>query len=367
MGKWGLGPVGSTGDPNRKGFNLFFGYNCQSVAHSYYPSHLWRNAERILINRKPIPGHATQPDGEVRLDDWIGETYAPALIVAEAETFIADNAAQPFFLYLPFTQPHVAMHPPRESVEKFPQEWDQEPYRGQNGYLPHPRPRAAYAAMIHELDTYVGRVMAALENAGIADRTLLVFTSDNGTTHGGRADAKFHVGGADPSFFNSTAGLRGFKGSVYEGGIRVPMIARFPGRIQPGTVNDTPSYFADWFPTLCDVAGLAKPDRPDGETIWPILTGPQQKLENRKPMVWVFPEYGGQVAVRIGDFKVVRQNLKTQTPGPWEVYDLSVDRGESHVLAQSRADIIAQAVQILQREVATNDRFPLSIPVVIPR
>jgi arylsulfatase A-like enzyme len=367
MGKWGLGPVGSTGDPNRKGFNLFFGYNCQSVAHSYYPSHLWRNAERILINRKPIPGHATQPDGEVRLDDWIGETYAPALIVAEAETFIADNAAQPFFLYLPFTQPHVAMHPPRESVEKFPQEWDQEPYRGQNGYLPHPRPRAAYAAMIHELDTYVGRVMAALENAGIADRTLLVFTSDNGTTHGGRADAKFHVGGADPSFFNSTAGLRGFKGSVYEGGIRVPMIARFPGRIQPGTVNDTPSYFADWFPTLCDVAGLAKPDRPDGETIWPILTGPQQKLENRKPMVWVFPEYGGQVAVRIGDFKVVRQNLKTQTPGPWEVYDLSVDRGESHVLAQSRADIIAQAVQILQREVATNDRFPLSIPGVIPR
>jgi arylsulfatase A-like enzyme len=367
MGKWGLGPVGSTGDPNRKGFNLFFGYNCQSVAHSYYPSHLWRNAERILINRKPIPGHATQPDGEVRLDDWIGETYAPALIVAEAETFIADNAAQPFFLYLPFTQPHVAMHPPRESVEKFPQEWDQEPYRGQNGYLPHPRPRAAYAAMIHELDTYVGRVMAALENAGIADRTLLVFTSDNGTTHGGRADAKFHVGGADPSFFNSTAGLRGFKGSVYEGGIRVPMIARFPGRIQPGTVNDTPSYFADWFPTLCDVAGLAKPDRPDGETIWPIMTGRQQKLENRKPMVWVFPEYGGQVAVRIGDFKVVRQNLKTQTPGPWEVYDLSVDRGESHVLAQSRADIIAQAVQILQREVATNDRFPLSIPGVIPR
>jgi arylsulfatase A-like enzyme len=367
MGKWGLGPVGSTGDPNRKGFDLFFGYNCQSVAHSYYPSHLWRNDEKFIINRNPIPGHATQPNGEVRLDDWIGETYAPGLIVAEAEKFIADNAARPFFLYLPFTQPHVAMHPPRESVEKFPAAWDQEPYRGQNGYLPHPRPRAAYAAMIHELDAYVGRVLAALEKAGVSDRTLVIFTSDNGATHGGRADAKFHVGGADPKFFNSTAGLRGFKGSVYEGGIRVPLIARFPGQIQPGTVNDTPSYFADWFPTLCDVAGLAKPAGLDGETIWPIMTGRQQKLENRKPMVWVFPEYGGQVAVRMGNFKVVRQNLKAQTPGAWEVYDLSADPGESHDVAQSRADIVAQALKILQNEVTANDRFPLSIPGVNSR
>jgi arylsulfatase A-like enzyme len=367
MGKWGLGPVGSTGDPNRKGFDLFFGYNCQSIAHSYYPSHLWRNAEKFIINRNPIPGHATQQDGEVRLDDWIGETYAPGLIVAEAEKFITDNSAMPFFLYLPFTQPHVAMHPPRESVEKFPAGWDQEPYRGQNGYLPHPRPRAAYAAMIHELDTYVGRILAALEKAGVSDRTLVVFTSDNGATHEGRADANFHVGGADPMFFNSMAGLRSFKGSVYEGGIRVPMIARFPGHIQPGIVNETPSYFADWFPTLCDVAELTKPPGLDGETIWPIMTGRQQKFENRKPMVWVFPEYGGQVAVRIGDFKVVRQRLATKSPGNWEVYDLSVDRGETHDLTQSRAEVVARALQILQREVAANDRFPLSIPGVSQR
>ncbi|MDZ7619610.1 MAG: sulfatase-like hydrolase/transferase, partial [Patescibacteria group bacterium] len=138
MGKWGLGPVGSTGDPNRHGFDLFFGYNCQSVAHSFYPSHLWRNAERIEINHRPIPGHAKQPEGEVRLEDWIGETYAPKLMVKEAEQFIADHRSQPFFLYLPFTEPHVAMHPPRESVERFPVEWDSEPYRGQYGYVPHP-------------------------------------------------------------------------------------------------------------------------------------------------------------------------------------------------------------------------------------
>ena len=173
MGKWGLGPVGSTGDPNRQGFDLFFGYNCQAVAHSFYPPHLWRNAEKIAINAKPIPGHAKQPEGEVKLDDWIGETYAPKLMIAEAEKFIAANAARPFFLYLPFIEPHVAMHPPRESVEKFPVDWDREVYRGENGYLPHPRPRAGYAAMINDLDGYVGRVLAALDTAGVAGRTLV--------------------------------------------------------------------------------------------------------------------------------------------------------------------------------------------------
>jgi arylsulfatase A-like enzyme len=362
MGKWGLGPVGSTGAPNRKGFDFFFGYNCQSVAHSYYPSHLWRNADKIIINQKPIPGHATQPEGEVNLDDWLGETYAPSLIVAEAEQFIAANAARPFLLYLPFTQPHVAMHPPREAVEKFPEDWDPQVYRGQNGYLPHPRPRAAYAAMINELDAYVGRVVAAIEKAGLTGRTLVVFSSDNGATGEGRADPRFHSGGADPKFFHSTAGLRGFKGSVYEGGIRVPMIARFPGRIQAGAVNDTPSYFADWFPTLCDLVGIEKPDGLDGESLWPVVSGSQRSLGSRKPMIWVFPEYGGQVAVRIGDYKVVRQGLKTKNPGAWEVYNLSSDTAERHDLAGSHADVIQQAAQILGREVADNDRFPLSIP-----
>ena len=245
MGKWGLGPVGSTGDPNRKGFDLFFGYNCQAVAHSFYPPHLWRNAEKVVINRKPVPGHAKQPQGEVKLDDWIGETYAPKLMLAEALKFIEANRARPFFLYLPFVEPHLAMHPPRESVEKFPREWDNQPYRGEAGYLPHPRPRAAYAAMISDLDGYVGRVMETLEKNGLADRTLVIFTSDNGTTHEHPNSTDFHYGGVDPKFFNSTAGLRGYKGSVYEGGIRVPMIARLPGKIAAGAVNDTPGYFAD--------------------------------------------------------------------------------------------------------------------------
>jgi len=363
MGKWGLGPVGSTGEPSRQGFDLFFGYNCQAVAHSFYPPHLWRNAEKIPLHSRPIPGHQTQPTGEVRLQDWIGETYAPKLMIAEAVKFIEANRTRPFFLYLPFIEPHVAMHPPRESVEKFPAAWDDEPYRGQSGYLPHPRPRAGYAAMISDLDGYVGRVMETLERHGLARRTLVIFTSDNGTTHPRRADTHFHVGGVDAAFFNSTAGLRGYKGSVYEGGIRVPMIARLPGRIPAGSVNATPGYFPDWFPTLCDAAGLPRPGGLDGESLWPVLTGGPAPVE-RRPMLWVFPEYGGQVAVRLGSFKLVRQNLKAATPGPWEVYDLARDPGEARDLAASRPDLIRQAEEILRREVPDNPRFPLPIPGV---
>lgn len=365
MGKWGLGPVGSTGEPNRKGFDLFFGYNCQAVAHSYYPPHLWHNTQKTIINRKPIPGHKRQPEGEVKLEDWIGETYAPKLMIAEAEKFIAENAVRPFFLYLPFIEPHVAMHPPRQSVEQFPAEWDTTVYRGGNGYLPHPRPRAGYAAMIHDLDSYVGRVLASLDQAGVADQTLVIFTSDNGCTHEGKGQPEFHVGGADIQFFNSTGGLRGHKGSVYEGGIRVPMIARLPNRIAAGKVNHTPSYFADWFPTLCDLAGFKKPVGLDGESLWPILTGEQESIYSRKPMIWVFPEYQGQVAVRLGDFKLVRQKLSTENPDPWEVYDLSRDPSESKDLAGEKPELLAQAEELLRHEVSHNPVFPLNIPNVI--
>ena len=363
MGKWGLGPVGSTGDPNTKGFDLFFGYNCQSVAHSYYPDHVWRNAEKIVINKNPIPGHAKQPEGEVKLEEWIGETYAPKLMIAEAEKFIASNAQKPFFLYLAFIEPHVSMHPPKESVEKFPKEWDKEPYRGENGYVPHPRPHAGYAAMISDLDSYVGRVMDSLDKAGVADHTLVVFTSDNGTTHGRNETSTFHVGGADAKFFNSTRDLRGFKGSVYEGGIRVPMIARLPGKIPAGVVNDSPGYFADWFPTLCEAAGLPKTEGLDGESLWPAITS-GKTTAHTKPMVWVFPEYTGQIAVRIGDKKVVRQGLKTKKPGAWEVYDIAKDRGEKTDIAADNAEVIKQAEEILKKEVSENPIFPMDVPAV---
>lgn len=363
MGKWGLGPVGSTGEPNRKGFDLFFGYNCQAVAHSYYPPSLWRNREQVEINRKPIPGHLPIATGEVLLADTIGEVHAPSLLIAEAEKFIEAHRADPFFLYLPFTEPHAAIHPPRDSVARFPAEWDTTVYRGEARYLPHPRPRAGYAAMISDLDGYVGRVLAMLEKANIADHTLVVFTSDNGTTHPGPPGTHYHVGGVDANFFQSTANLRGYKGSVYEGGIRVPMIARLPGRIPAGAVNETPSSFADWFPTLCEAARLPSPRDLDGQSLWPLLTGKTETLDPR-PLIWIFPAYGGQVAVRIGDFKVVRQGLQTNTIGPWELYDLHSDPAESNDLATERPEWIQQAIEILKREVHDNPTFPITIPGV---
>ncbi len=364
MGKWGLGPVGSTGDPNDHGFDLFFGYNCQSVAHSYYPRYLWRNREQIEINPNPISGHSKVVEGDVSAETYLGEVYAPDRMAAEAVAFIQSTGDKPFFLYLPFIEPHVAMHPPLARVEQFPEEWDREVYRAESGYLPHPRPRAGYAAMIAELDDYVGRVMAAIEARGVTDKTLVIFTSDNGTTHAGPTGTRFHIGGADPEFFHSTGGLRGYKGSVYEGGIRVPMIARYPGKIPANSVNHTPCYFADWFPTLCEVADLELPSGLDGQSMWSWMQG-KPANEPRKPLLWVFPEYSGQVAVRMGDWKVVRQELKKpKSSMDWEVYNLASDPGELHNVVAEHPDLVQQAIQVLKREVAENEVFPLKIPGV---
>jgi arylsulfatase A-like enzyme len=354
IGKWGLGPVGSTGDPNRHGFDLFFGYNCQAVAHSFFPRHLWRNDERVEINPTPIPGHAKQPDGEVTMGKWIAQKYAPALMIGEAQKFIAAHADKPFFLYLAFIEPHMAMHPPVESVNRYPRDWDAQPYRGQSGYLPHPRPRAGYAAMISDLDDHVGKVRAALEKAGVLDETLIVFTSDNGATH--------DVGGADTEFFKSTAGLRGRKGSVFEGGLRVPTIVRLPGKVKAGASDPTPGFFPDWYPTLCAAAGIEAPAGLDGANLWPRLSGTAEEVKRSTPMLWVFPEYGGQVAVRLGDHKVLRRGLANKKPGPWQVYDLAKDPRETNDLAAEKPELIRQAIELLKRETSPNEVFPMELP-----
>ena len=365
FGKWGLGPVGSTGDPNAQGFDRFYGYNCQRVAHSYYPPHLWSNDEKVVINTSPIPGHAKRPEGDITFADWSAEHYAPDLILSEAVRFLDDHADDPFFLYLPFVEPHVAMQPPQSHVESYPEEWDDRPYRGQCGYTPHPRPRAGYAAMITDLDEHVGTILAKLEELGLEDDTLVIFTSDNGTTHGSGGDKVLGVGGVDSAFFNSTGGLRGFKGSVYEGGLRVPMIARWPGRVPENAVTDQPTYFPDLFPTLCHVIGTEVPDGLDGTSIESPLYG-NGILVDRKPMVWTFVEYGGQVAIRIDDWKIIQRGLKRKNgkPDPWEVYDLNVDPGETTNLASDHPELIERAKEILRAEMDDNPIFPLSVPGV---
>jgi len=364
FGKWGLGPADSTGAPHRQGFDLFFGYICQSMAHSYYPPHLWRNDERIPFNANPVPGHAEQPEGPVRYEDWTAENYAPAAMLAEAVKFIHANKDRPFFLYLPFIEPHVALQPPRALVETYPDAWDDRPYRGQCGYTPHPRPRAAYAALITSLDNHVGTILRTLEELDLADNTLVVFTSDNGPTHDRPADEVFGVGGVDTAFFNSTAGLRGRKGSVYGGGIRVPLIVRWPGRVEPGSVSGFPSYFPDHFPTLCEAAGVPVPENLSGLSLLPTITGHGGQPAH-EAMVWAFLGYRGQVAVRLGDLKVLRQGLAQKgDPGPWEVYDLARDPNETTDLAAERPEVIARAEEVLRHELTPNPVFPLAIPGV---
>jgi arylsulfatase A len=357
MGKWGLGYPGSTGDVNQFGFNRFFGYNCQREAHSYYPDHLWSDSTRIPFNDKAIPGHVKLKEGEaVALPDVKNKKHATTAIMDEALNFIDKNATEkkPFFLYLALTEPHVALHPEHpELVDTYPKDWDAKPYRGAAGYSPHPRPRAAYAAMITGLDANVGRVLAALDKNKLSENTIVVFTGDNGTTH--------DAGGVDSEFFNSTGGLRGRKGSVYEGGLRTPCIVRWTGHIKPGTKSDFPCYFPDYFPTFCEIAGAKSPASLDGISVAKAWTG-ESRLDRKTPMLWVFPEYGGKVAVRLGDFMVMRNNLLTKKVGPWEAYDLVNDPSEKKNVANEHPELIEKAIAVLKEQATENATFPVPIP-----
>ena len=207
--------------------------------------------------------------------------------------------------------------------------------------------------MISDLDRHVGSVREALEKAGVLDETLIVFTSDNGATH--------DAGGADTQFFKSVGELNGRKGSVYEGGLRVPTIVRLPGKVKAGAENATPGFFPDWFPTLCAATGMKAPEGLDGINLWPPLTS-DAKVERAKPMLWVFPEYTGQVAVRLGDFKVMRRNLNAKKPGPWQVFDLAKDPNETTNVSAAHPELITQAIEVLKREASPNEIFPVKIP-----
>ncbi len=375
FGKWGLGPTDSTGSPMTQGFDRFYGYNCQRNAHSFYPPFLDDDLSIDPINKNPIPGHARQPEGEVLADTYRAEVYAPDRILEEALDFLdqcatsasqisnlkSQNSAQPqpFFLYLPFVEPHVSMHPPQAWIDRYPKEWDDEngPYRGQNGYLPHSRPRAGYASMISDLDEHIGTVLTRLKEHGLEENTLVIFTSDNGTTHPGR-DPKFHIGGVDAPFFNSSAGLRGWKGSLYEGGIRVPTIVRWPGKTEAGSTTDAPSYFPDWFPTLCSVAGTEKPNGLDGSDLTSALTG--KKFTRSKPMVWEFHGYGLQLAVTDYPWKAIRQQAR-KGKLPWELYNLRDDPNERNNLADKKPDILKRLAHISKTDRTPSERLPLPL------
>lgn len=359
FGKWGLGGPDSTGQPLEQGFDRFFGYNCQAHAHSYYPSYLWDNDEHLKLNNKPeVPGHASlgedaDPADPKSYDIFKGQDYAPDRINAQALEFIRQNKEKPFFLYYPTIIPHVALHVPDEDLAPYTElNWNDPPFvRAKGyGYTPHFTPRAAYAAMITRMDTYVGRVLKLLDELKLADNTIVIFSSDNGTTH-----LKEEV---DYDFFASVGELRGLKGSLYEGGVRIPAIVRWPNKVKAGTVSDRISGFEDWLPTVLDLIGSkdATPDNIDGISMAPTLLGKDQ--EPREFLYREFGGYGGQQSIRVGDWKAVRQNL-TKGNLEIELYNMADDVGEQNNVAAEHPDVVAKLKKLMEREHVPSKDFPM--------
>lgn len=356
IGDWGLDS--SAGSPGAWGFQKFYGTRALDGG-SAYPSHIWDGGRQVRVNKTSMPGEAKLPEGEVPLGKWNGENYAPDLAVNQAVKFIQANQSRPFFLYLSLPEPRMPLHASQEELSRYPASWDRQPYRGENGGLPHPRPRAAYAAAVSRLDQHVGQVVGALNDLDLERSTIVVFTSDNGAVDRGNPSSPFSVGGVDTDFFGSSGGLRGAKGSLYEGGIRVPAIVSMPGRVRVSSRVRTPSYLADWLPTLCSAARVPTPGGIDGEDLWDGMTSSGSAARSR-PMVWTSRRYGGQVAVRLGDHKVIRRGLNTEKPAPWEVYDLSRDSDESRDIAAQRPELVEQATAVLKSELGSGSAVPVS-------
>lgn len=328
FGKWGLGTVNSTGDPNKQGFDHFYGYICQRQAHTYYPNHLWRDGKVEKI-----------PENE----NGAEKVYSHDLIADECLKFIRSNKDRPFFCYVPFTIPHVALQVPEDSLSEYKGKWPDPPYDGSKGYFPHPHPRAAYAAMVTRMDRDVGRIMSLLNELHLEDNTLVIFTSDNGPTFNG---------GSDSQFFESARPLRGLKTMVYEGGIRVPFIARWPGKVKPGTTSDHISAFWDFLPTCCQIIGIDSPRDIDGISMLPTLLGQPEKQEKHNYLYW---ELGKQQAVRMGNWKGVRYGSK----GKLELYDLETDVGESKNIADQNQKIAAKIEKHMKTARTPSELFPL--------
>ncbi len=334
IGKWGLGGPLSTGHPQRQGFDLFFGYLCQREAHNYYPTHLWRNNTKVVLNNPPFRVHErlspvadlSDPETFARFQ---GQDYAVDHTTAEALRFVAEDHQRPFFLLLSYTMPHLALQVPTEALQVYLGNFAETPYLGDAGYCPHATPRAAYAAMITLLDDQVGKLVRRLEELGIERNTLIMFSSDNGPTY---------VGGVDRAFFDSTAGLRGHKGQLYEGGIRVPMIANWPGVIAPGQKTDHISAQWDVFPTIADVVAEPPPAGLDGVSFWPTLIGEG----TQRPHAFLYWEHAGRRAVRAGRWKAIQTGLRKNPDAPVRLYDLDTDRQEAHDRSGDRPEIVTR-------------------------
>jgi arylsulfatase A len=352
VGKWGLGGPGSDGVPTKQGFDFFFGYLDQKQAHNFYPTHLWRNEERFALRNTYFSPHQAldgDPNDPRSYAKYRGQDYAVDVMTDQAVGWIRANASKPFFLYFAPTLPHLALQVPEPAVKEYEGAFPETPYTGNNQYLPHRTPRAAYAAMITYLDAQVGRVLDAISAAGLDERTLVIFTSDNGAT--------FDVGGAPTKFFESHRHLRGHKTNLYEGGIRVPMIARWPGRIRAGTLSDHIGANWDMWATFAELAGGTAPPDTDGISIVPTLLG-RSGQRAHESLYWEFHARGASQAVRMGRWKGIRNEVAKRPDAPIELYDLDTDVSETKNVAASNPDVVKR-IELLMRTSRT--------PAVLPK
>lgn len=342
FGKWSLGYFGTSGDPAKKGIQHFYGYNCQTLAHDYYPDHLWENDKRINFDKN-----------QVKHTD-----YSADIIQAKALEFIKEQKkGQPFFLYLPYTLPHAELNLPHDSVYNYYVNFFQEkPQIIKNaedtlhGKQFQPYPHAAFAAMVSRLDKYVGEVNALIEKMGLAENTLIIFTSDNGP---------HNEGGADPDFFNSNGIYKGIKRDLYEGGIREPFIAKWKGSIKAGTTDST-SLIAmyDFYNTVMDMTQQPKNYyTKDGISFLPALLG--KKQSPHEYLYWELSEFGGRQAVRYGNWKGVKVNVSTNKNAPLELYDLEKDPSETQNIAALHPDIIQKLNQFIREAHQPNINWPI--------
>ncbi|MFT5199031.1 MAG: arylsulfatase A [Planctomycetota bacterium] len=336
VGKWGLGGPGSTGAPNKQGFDHFYGYLCQRQAHNFYPTHLWDDDQRIEL------------EGNV-WKNLTGPHYAHDLMTEDALEWTKEQGEDPFFLLLTYTVPHLALQVPEDSMAPYIGEWDDPPYDGKKGYLPHATPRAAYAGMISRMDRDVGRLMAQLEEMGVGEDTLVMFTSDNGAT--------YDIGGAHSEFFESNGVLRGAKGSVYEGGLRVPLIAHWPGKVPAGQVTDAVGAFWDLMPTLTDISGAEASAEMDGMSLLPVLQGAD--APDDRTLYWEFPSYGHQQALRQGDWMLVRRFLGNKKKSTTELFNLAQDLPQEHDVASEHPELVDSMLKRMELEHVPSTKYPL--------
>jgi arylsulfatase A-like enzyme len=312
-GKWGLGEPGTTGVPNRQGFDEWFGFLNQDHAVDYYTDHLWRNEQKEILKGNLNGKH---------------EQYVTDLFTEDAKRFIGKHSREPFFFYLAYTTPHADLQVP-----------DDAPYTNE----PWAQEHKNYAAMVTRMDRDIGSVLAHLDKLNLREKTLVFFTSDNGAGHKRGIE-----------LFRSTLHFRGAKGDVYEGGQRTPMIARWPGKIKAGSVSRFPWAFWDFLPTAAELAGAKAPPKIDGISVVPVLFGGQPK-QQREYLYWeAFIKNGFQQAARVGDWKAVRP-----APGaPIELYDLAKDESETTNVAAQHPQWVAKMESILRTARTETEEYP---------